>query len=343
MGDVNLLLYLKDADYGKRLLRFLAGKRHPGLHPELVTAMKNVEYRERTKQEELVVLTDCTGVRETEKRKVIYLASRQDRERKQIFQYQRAENIYQELLWQLKLDRQEKAVPEDTKEQGIYTVLAPGGSGATVFSAMLAQYLGSKGNCLYLAMGGFPVYYGEEAENPPDFNGMGISELLFSLQQGDFARQERNLRKPFGKAWMLSPLSHFKDLLDCRPEDWELFLSRLRDEGEYDSIVVELGQLYEFTLDLLDLSHRSFLLTEDNLFGKIRRAVFGRYCAMEGKDRLWQRIETVWLSWEIGEWEGELCGDGICGLAENPQKMAYIKRVLEKGDGENVCVWDDGG
>ena len=39
MRDVILLLYLHDEKYGKRLLRYLAGKKNPVLYPELVTCL----------------------------------------------------------------------------------------------------------------------------------------------------------------------------------------------------------------------------------------------------------------------------------------------------------------
>lgn len=342
MGDIILLLYLRDADYGKRLLRFLAGKKNPRLHPELVTARNGLEYREEKEQEELVVLTDCAEVKETEKRKVLYLANRQERERKQIFQYQKAENIYREILWQLNIQHREKESGPESPDRGIYGVLAPGGCGATVFSVMLAQYLGIRGNCLYLGMNGFPVYFGERAGEEPDLGSQGISELLFSLEKADFSEQEKRLKRPFGKAWMLPPLSHYKDLLDCGPRDWETFLKRLLEEGGYDSIVVEMGQLYEFSLDLFELSDRTFLLVDESLFGGIRSAVFNRYCALEGKQQLQKKTEVIRLSWEIGGWEKELAASGPEELAEDSQKMAYIREIVDRGEEEDVCVWREG-
>ena len=74
MRDVILLLYLHDEKYGKRLLRYLAGKKNPVLYPELVTVRERIEKRTASEAEELVVLTDDAGIREDSKRKVIYLS-----------------------------------------------------------------------------------------------------------------------------------------------------------------------------------------------------------------------------------------------------------------------------
>jgi hypothetical protein len=343
--NVILLLYVKDVDYGKRLLRFLAGKKNPRLHPELVTTKSSVEYRIVTEGEELVVLTDFGGIRENEQRKVIYLANKQDREKREIFQFQKAEEIYRELLWQLQLQPMEKPGTEkrtEVAEDGVYCVLAPGGEGATMFSVMLCQYLGNQGNCLYLCLSGFPVFYEGELQSRPDFGRVGMDELLFSSGQKDFEEKEKNLRCPFGKGWMLPPMPHFKDLLDCKPEDWSHFLELLQQCG-YDSIVVEMGQLYEHTLEVLELANRVLIVQEEGIFGQIRSAVLERYCELENKRDLKEKMQMIRTSGELKEWERELEKGNLEELAENSQKMSYIEQILKEGGEENVCILEEDG
>lgn len=94
MEDVTLLLYLKDVEYGKRLLRFLVQKKNPGLHPELVTSGNGMEFRIGMGTGGLVILTDDPTVHGDEKRKVINLSNVQDRTKGKIFQFQKAEKIY---------------------------------------------------------------------------------------------------------------------------------------------------------------------------------------------------------------------------------------------------------
>ena len=64
MEDVVLLLYMKDEDYGRRLLRFLLRQKNPRLHPELVTSEHLVQDRVGTPAQKLWVLTDRDGVAE---------------------------------------------------------------------------------------------------------------------------------------------------------------------------------------------------------------------------------------------------------------------------------------
>lgn len=343
MKDVILLLYLKDVEYGKRLLRFLVQKKNPRLHPELVTARSKIENRVGMESEELVVLTDCSGISEDGKRMVITLSNKQDRERREIFQYQKAEGIYQELLWLLKL-KPEKVQPSkkaETVAGGVYCVFSPEGMGRTALSVMLAQYMGQRGKCLYLQMSGFPSYYGGELKEEPDFAAKGVGELLFMLEREDFAEREKEMCRTFGEAKMLPPMVHFKDLLDCRPGDWERFLRRLREECGYDSIVVELGQLYEFLLDLMERGDRVLFIQQQGILGRIHRMVFHRYCQMEDKGGLLSKTRYVTVPWETPDEGKELAARSLDELAADSGKMDFVRQVLEGGDVDDDCIIDD--
>ena len=348
MEDIILVLYVRDVEYGKRLLRFLAGKKNPRLHLELATEQKSVEYRVGTERQQLVILTDQTEVKEQKekKRRVLYLANRQDREEGKIFQFQKAENIYRELVWQLKLDYEYGKSPDLQEvceaEEGVYLVMAPDCGSSTVLSAMLSQYLGNKGKCLYLCMSGFPVYNNGELVSGREPCGEGISELLFALGQKRFAEKESALHQPFGQAWMLSPAVHYKDVLDCGAEDWSVFLRRLREECGYNSIVIEMGLLYEHTLDIMALADRVFLLQENGVQGRIRREVYERYCILEKKEALIQKTRAVPVTSKLSDWEQELELEDLKQLANHSQKMAYVERLL-KGEEENVCLLEDDG
>ena len=67
MTGIILLLYLSDETYGKRLLRYLTGKRNPLLCPELVTEESAVNQRDAGNKGEIVVLTDYAGMENGER------------------------------------------------------------------------------------------------------------------------------------------------------------------------------------------------------------------------------------------------------------------------------------
>lgn len=346
MENVVLLLYLKDVEYGKRFLRFLAGKKNPHLHPELVTAADRIKMRVGMESEELVVLTDDTDVKEDEKRKVIYLSNEHDKEKKKIFQYQKAEGIYRELSVLLQLQEKNGKPHRDDSQRGsrgMYCVFSPDGMGSTALSVMLAQYLGNSGKCLYLSLSGFPVFYSQEIASEPDFQEKGLGELLFLLNQEDFSRRQEELKKPFGSAYMLAPMSHYKDLLDCSLEEWKTFFHRIFTECGYDNVVVEMGQLFEYTLDLLEMGDRIFVIKEKGICGRVRNAVFLKYCRMEKKEALEENAEFIELPFDREEWEQELSGQSLSEISQDKQMMAYIHQLAEedRGGEEDVCIIED--
>lgn len=325
MDEVTLFLYLKERDYGERLLRFLLRKKNPWLHPELVTEGRHLEMCIPPKGERLAVLTDCEDMQEDGKKEIIYLANKTDRENKKIFQYQKAEDIYNELQIILKLQPEapQKKCEVD-KRKGIYSVFSTEGVGTTCISVYLSQYLGKYGKCLYLSMAGFPLYYGGEIRGKPDFAKEGLSELLFSLSQKSFPQLEEKIRQPFGNAYMLPPFRHYKDILDCRPEDWKQLLARLQESCGYDSFVVEHGQLMEYTLDYLEVSDKIFLAGRGGICGRIRNRVFWRYCEQENRNGLMNKLFPLALPPEISQWEEELAGQSVLELCQNGQAMSRV-------------------
>lgn len=346
MENVILLLYLKDAEYGKRFLRFLVGKKNPHLHPELVTAADKIKMRVGMESEELVVLTDDMGVKEDEKRKVIYLSNKQDVGNKTIFQYQKAEGIYRELLMLLQLKEEPERLSESVTGQdvrGLYCVFSPDGTESTLLSVTLAQYLGSCGKCLYLSLSGFPVFYSQEISMEPEFDKKGLGELLFLMNQEEFSQRQEQLCMPFGNACMLAPISHYKDLLDCSLEEWKTLFHRIFTECEYDSVVVEMGQLFEYTLDLMEMGDRVFVVKEKGLCGRVRNAVFRKYCHMEKKEALERKAQFIELPFDKREWEQALSGQPLSQLSEDRQRMAYVRELVEVhvGGEEDVCIIEE--
>lgn len=347
MEHIILLLYLEDVQYGRRLLRFLMGKKNPRLHPELITVKEKIKMRKGSKDEAVAILTDCIEIEEDEKHKVIYLCSEQDAKQKKIFQYQKAEEIYRILLTYLDISPRGQTsgnTKESGIEKGIFCVFSPEGTERTAFAVTLSQYLGQQGNCLYLNLSGFPVFFEEELKEEPSFERKGLAELLFLVHQDNFETLCRELQEPFGSACMLSPVTNFKDLLDCSMEDWGALFDNLLSKCGYDSIVIEMGQLFEYTLDLLGRADRIFIIREEGLCESIRAAVFRQYCRVEKKEALERRVEYIVLPFDKKEWEREISCQTLKELSQDTQKMNEIRRVLEEGEtGEEVCIIEDDG
>lgn len=95
---------------------------------------------------------------------MILLGKADDRQQKKILQYQRAEGIYEDLLKILGY----KPLEEQKKIQnGVIMFFSPEGMIVTEPAVMTAQYLGTKGRCLFVSLSGFPVYFDGEFSKDP--------------------------------------------------------------------------------------------------------------------------------------------------------------------------------
>ena len=139
MKETIILLYFLQADYGRRLLRFLTRKKNKQIRLELMTERERVMWRTETENQRIVVLTDDEGLYAEAKKEVILLGKADDRQQKKILQYQRAEGIYEDLLKILgykPLEEQEKL------QKGVIMFFSPEGMIVTETAVMTAQYLG---------------------------------------------------------------------------------------------------------------------------------------------------------------------------------------------------------
>ena len=142
MKETIILLYFLQADYGRRLLRFLTRKKNKQIRLELMTERERVMWRTETENQRIVVLTDDEGLYAEAKKEVILLGKADDRQQKKILQYQRAEGIYEDLLKILgyrPLEEQKKI------QKGVIMFFSPEGMIVTEPAVMTAQYLGTKG------------------------------------------------------------------------------------------------------------------------------------------------------------------------------------------------------
>lgn len=338
MKDVVLFLYFRDTDYGRRLLRYIAGKKNPFLYPELLTSKERLEVKEVSGEREPVVLTDDAGLEENSKRKVICLSKKKDGKKDSIYRYQKASGIYRDLLEMLGLTMAAEETDFNAQgiRQGIFYLMNPNEGGSEAL--LLSQYLGKKGKCLYLDLKSFPVFYNGELNCPPEFTEKGLDRLMFGAEGEKFEKRVKELVRPFGKAEMIPPFPHYRDLLDSRLEEWKNVLCRLCRDCGYDSIIMDADALYEYSLDLMCQSDYPVFIRKTDLCGSIRFAVFERYCRMEGKTELIERCRVLPL---LSEGEETVFSQNMLEeIAEDTEKMRRIEEWFthSREEEENDCI-----
>lgn len=277
---------MKDETYGKRLLNFFDESKNYQVNFELITE-RGLKEKNGDKEEQAVWLTDLQDVYEDKDKSCIRIC--ENKEEEGIYKYQKASEIYEQVMSILQVDMEKG-------EQGNYAVFAPGGRGAETMAAILSQDKGRKGNCVYISFSAFSVY---SAWNGDDTK-IHLGDLIFSDEENEFKEMERLACKELGEARILPPFCHFKDLIDCTPSELAGVLQRLRQYCGYDIVVVEFQNLQENFLDILDVFDHVILVEEKDLYGKIRKAMFYRYCEMEEKQSLISKLSSVTWSenWE---------------------------------------------
>lgn len=339
--EITLLIYVEE-EYGKRLLRFLLGKRHPKLHPELITRYEMIKKRLEKEEEGLIVLTDDRNVYEEDVGKVILLGERQSKKERKIFQYQEAEKIYDELLGQIELEDmtgwEEMMVQEE--EKGCYCLCSANRQKNMVMAGILSQYLAGKGKTLYLSLGEFPYYYDEMIQGKADFSRKGMGELIFLTDREKFKEREDRCRGKFGRANLLAPIPYYRDLLDCTAKDWQEIFRRLQEECDYDYLVVQMDELMECSMDVMAGCERVWFLYDDNALGERERDVFSHYCQMEKRENLLEKICWVEMPVAIHEWKERLERGELAEIADDEPLMSYMKQFL-RGVREDACFVED--
>ena len=222
MKETIILLYFLQADYGRQALRFLTRKKNKQIRLELMTERERVMWRTETENQRIVVLTDDEGLYAEAKKEVILLGKADDRRQKKILQYQRAEGIYEDLLKILgykPLEEQEKL------QKGVIMFFFTGGNDCYgAFAVMTAQFLGTKGRCLFVSLSGFPVYFDGEFSKDPHWQKETLVSFFCVHRRSCFQHSYHSMFIRLAVRISLAPFAHYKDLLDCGIEDLKSYL-----------------------------------------------------------------------------------------------------------------------
>lgn len=353
MQDLLLYIYVRDEDYGRRLHRLINSRRLTGVKVELVTKPEKI-HKSVSKSTRVTVLTDIKDYQQSEGVECIFLSDVDDGSG--IFQYQKGENLYRDLLVKLGVDRTNEVRTDDSMGEiaGVYAVFSPNPSDATMAASVLSQLLGSYGKCIYLCMSGFWCFCGDAANDEKSIFSTvkseyrmsekeGLSYAMFSLERNNFKELINKLKVPLGNSDMLYPVNHFTDLLDCKARDWQTLFERLRKECGYECIVVDMGQLFEFSFEVLAGVDYPIYIKEKGFCGDLYEKIFRYYMELEDGKEAIQRCIFTYLPLEKEEWLNNLKHISISEFFEQPfVKNALVEwyKHLEKEE-DDVCCYEE--
>ncbi len=317
MGKV--YIYMAQRSYGEQLAWYITGRHNPDMTVELLTEIKEKtvfnrqdylisDYREMAEQ------VDCHVVR------MVKLP--EEAGDNAIFMYQGKEKVYRELLRITGTGQKENKREPGMAKTKLVSVFSPeGGDAKTVLALQTAKQLAEKENVLYISLCGFPAFSCEEFLKENKI-GYGLSEVMLGAGGSMFGERLKELAFPVEQIRMLVPVKHFKDLLDFSLEDVQKFLEGLRAQTEFSAVVLEMGQLFEYTFDILADADQVYVPREPGFFAAVKRHVLEQYCILEGQEALWDRIrfEEIKDQMPMDEYEVRRLLRGESGVSEDEKQ-----------------------
>ena len=316
MDRIKLLICTKQKEYGEKLLRFLSAQRNPDIEAELLTAdageaVDAIMEKTGTEQNVCVISDDREVLEHVGGQSVALVSLPETEGKREIFMYQRVEDIYRQILSLAGIPVRKEARDLELSLPKVTCVYAPGESEEkTVFALRTAIDRAERGTVLYINLCGYPLLFREEQE--------GISNLMLCNKLEVFEERLRELAFRAGQISVLAPARHFRDLFDFSQEEVRRFIAYMKQQTLYEAVVIELGQLFDFTFVLLAEADAVLMPQEPGILAEKKRQLFCGYCYREGQETVWERIKFVPVAANCPEsWEEILRIVGADGEEEN--------------------------
>lgn len=266
---MNILLYMRDEQYGEKLLTAFCEKEQGENVFSLITRESMLE---EWKHKADCILSDQMRPKDVETR-WMWLCEQPNQDG--IYRYQRASKILEAVV-----GRQISTKERPCNWVGVFGVDGISGSQA---AAEMTEMMAKKGKTVYLNLTSLPTLL--EGEYPEGMK--GLSELLFGerLEETSFA---------WKGALAVYPFAHYMDLMDLRGEEVANLLQQLQTREQVEYVVVEMSQLWEGMLDVMACLDQIYLVGKDTAMNRIKIGVFKRYCRVENRENLIGKMVTAY-------------------------------------------------
>lgn len=287
MSRIRVFMCTKNQKYSERIVRYATARTHPDIQFQLLTEIRDqTEFREN----DVVVSDDYKKLNQLECHRILMVRQREEENEEQIFMYQDRESIYQSLMKKIGIHG-EVEIPK------VMCVFSPeGGDEKTRLALQYAMEYGKTKKVLYISLCGFPVFFRREVSLTPEGIWQGVSELFLCTSQKEFDDRLKEISFSMGRIDMVSPVEYYKDLLDFSRKEVNQFTQYVKQQELYDVVIVEMGQLFEYSFDLMCCAQRVLVPKEPGFLAEVRRHVFREYCRREGKEEILDRMELVPVS-----------------------------------------------
>ncbi|MBO5165197.1 MAG: hypothetical protein IJ405_08415 [Lachnospiraceae bacterium] len=265
-----LALYDSEKDYLESLARFLKEKEELPFALHAYTEKgKLLASAKKEKIEVLMVAeTDFTyEIAGLETGKTLLLnesGTVKDTRLRNIDKYQKAENIWRELMDSyadmLTGEKQTLTGKGSAKIIGMYSPVRR--CLQTSFALTLGQVLAEKKKTLYIS---FEHYAGWNRLLDKNVRGDLAALLYFAEEQGEkFFCRMQSMTLKIGQLYYIPPAYAGQNLIYVKGQDWQKLLRKIAEEGGYDYIILDLSESIQGTFELLRMCDRIYTLVRED-------------------------------------------------------------------------------
>ncbi len=276
MKKTKIWIYTKHTDFGEALALYISQQNDPDLQVEFFKYRPTQGGLEEEMQEHahpleegVVLLTDDREYFKELSGKKFYLSPYPTSKPEEIFMYQNRKALLEEV--------RQKVLPEIVREMKegqteVYCVFSlENGEAATEYALSIMRTMRKQGKkILYVPMTPYPLreelWEKSEVLTIPDLVMEGNPHLQSEVVQD-------------GEIFRLRPALHHKDYLDLKKEEVIRFMKNLHGQTFVDLVVVEVGVVFEYSLDVLKQGDVVIAPLKESWLNQMKKEEFERQCA----------------------------------------------------------------
>lgn len=332
MRKVTVAICDRDTAYVEALLDFFLQE---ACEKIAVTVYSEIsEYQNRSKKHDITLLTqefwETSDGGEEETLRLYFSGGEVPNGVKQeyvVAKYQRADELVRQLFAIWENNRGSEEIWHSFhRSKEVYGVYAPGGHDwQMVFTLLLGKELAREKKVLYvnfMECSGLSVFCEEDWQRD-------LGDLMAMLQRGkgNFGAQLESVVHTIGNLHYIPPMRNPVNLYEISGKNYELLLSRLLEESDYEVILLDFGSMIAGFYELLGQMDGLYCLNRPGRFLEKQQENFIT-CIRQYEETLLERVRPVILPKEE-----RVIGEGSAVL-EQLQYGAWgdqVRRLLEKG------------
>ena len=166
-----------------------------------------------------------------------------------------------------------------------------GGCGQTSFLITLGQYLSKSARTLYLNLEGFSGFrelLGRSLR--PD-----IADVMYQLRRENtqFHRQLEQTVNQIGSLEYIPPVENYPDLTRIKPMEWNDLFSRLRRDGRYEYVLVDISEYVQGIGEVAGGLDQLYAITAEGSVGKAKMNELDEQLRRMGYEQILEQKKTL--------------------------------------------------